>query len=81
MSNLYNDFEKRFTNAWFSSDWGELEVKSSVNQVVRKDVATLQAELAVIKENIESIAQKQLRLANLSRLYSYEINLPEREIK
>ena len=69
MPDLYNDFEKRFTNAWFSAGWGEIEVKPAVKQVSRKDVATLQAELAEIKENIESIAQKQLRLANLSKLY------------
>lgn len=69
MSDLYNDFEKRFTNAWFSAGWGEIEVKPSAPQVSRKDLLTLQEELNAIQENIESIAQKQLRLSNLAKLY------------
>lgn len=69
MSNLYDDFEKRFTDKWFSSGWAEVETKQQTSQRVRKDLATLQAELDEIQECIENVAQKQLRLANLAKLY------------
>lgn len=69
MSNLYNDFEKRFTGNSFSANWVEVEVKPQENQSVRKDLNTLQDELQKIQENIETIAQKQLRLANLAKMY------------
>jgi len=38
-------------------------------QVAHKDLYTLQDELQKIQENIETIAQKQLRLANLAQMY------------
>lgn len=69
MSNLYDDFEKRFTDKWFSSGWAEVETKQETSQLVRKDLATLKSELDEIQEHIENIAQKQLRLANLAKLY------------
>lgn len=70
MSNLYNDFEKRFTGNSFSAGWVEIEVKQPEKEVVtRKDLNILQDELQKIQENIENIAQKQMRLANLAKLY------------
>lgn len=75
MSNLYDDFEKRFTNAWFSANWADIETQPSKAQVAteikpsHKDALTLQEELNEIQEHIENISQKQLRLANLAKLY------------
>lgn len=69
MSNLYDDFEKRFTNEWFSAGWSEIGAKPQKEKTSRKDLMTLQAELEQIQENIETIKQKQLRLANLAKLY------------
>ena len=75
MSDLYDKFENRFTNAWFSSGWVEVETKpkeaksQSVNNS-RKDLLMLQEELDDIQEHIENISQKQLRLANLAKFYS-----------
>lgn len=73
MSSLYDNFEKRFTNAFFSANWSEFEVKPSKQQVAtkasHKDALTLQEELNEIQEHIENISQKQLRLANLAKLY------------
>lgn len=69
MSNLYDDFEKRHINSWFSFSWIEVETKSQEVKVTRKDLTTLQAELEQIEENIETVKQKQLRLANLAKLY------------
>jgi len=70
MSNMYDDFEKRYADKWFSAGWVEVEVKpQQAMQAVRKDIKTLEAELEEINEAIESIAQKQLRLSNLAKLY------------
>ena len=69
MSNLYDDFEKRHTDSWFSLGWVDVEAKKPAVQVLRKDLTTLQAELDEIQEHIETVAQKQLRLANLAKLY------------
>lgn len=70
MSNLYNDFEKRFTGNSFSAGWVEIEIKPSAEiNVSRKELSTLEEELQKIQENIENIAQKQLRLANLAKMY------------
>lgn len=69
MSELYDDFEKRFTNKWFSSNWAEIEIKPKEEKIFRKDLAALQAELEQIQEHIENIKQKQLRLANLAKFY------------
>lgn len=71
MSSLYNDFEKRFTNAWFSASWNDgVEVKPKQQVAARKDAKTLEIELNAIKEEIENIESKQLRLANLAKLYN-----------
>lgn len=70
MSEL-SDFQYKFKNAWFSSGWIEVEAQpQTANQILHKDLATLQAELEEINQTIESIAQKQLRLANLAKLYN-----------
>ena len=69
MSNLYDDFENRFKDAWFSSSWVEVEAKPQELHIAHKDLSTLQNELEEIKNNIENIAQKQLRLANLAMFY------------
>lgn len=77
MSGTYDEFEKRFSNAWFSANWAELGAKIEVNSnftplvenSVRKDAETLQKELDDLKLDMENINQKQLRLANLSKLY------------
>lgn len=72
MSNLYDDFEKRFTNAWFSAGWNEIKIEAKPQEVhrARKDVATLESEISALKEEIENIELKQLRLANLAKLYN-----------
>lgn len=71
MSSLYDDFEKRFTNAWFSASWNdEVEAKPKQQVAARKDAKTLEIELNAIKEEIENIELKQLRLANLAKLYN-----------
>lgn len=70
MSNLYDDFEKRFTNAWFSAGWTEVELKKAEPvKKSSKDLETLQKELAELKQDFENICQKQLRLENLAKLY------------
>lgn len=72
MSSLYNDFEKRYTDSWFSAGWVEVEAKSKPTQmeIYHKDLTTLEAELNNINERIENISQKQLRLNNLAKLYN-----------
>lgn len=67
MSSMYDDFENRFTKSWFSSGWVEIEPKPEIQ--VRKDLATLQEELQMIEDTISSLSLKQLRLANLAKLY------------
>jgi len=69
MSDLNNDFEKRFTNAWFSSGWIDVDKKPAENVEKRKDVVKLETELAEIEERLEEINLNKLRLSNLSRLY------------
>lgn len=71
MSSLYDDFEKRFTNAWFSAGWSEIEVKPQQETFKRsgKDLNTLQAELEGLKYEMENINEKQIRLANLAKFY------------
>ena len=73
MSGLYNDFENRFTGEWFSSGWIEVEakpVKAIEARVEHKDLATLEFELELIKEHIESLEQRELRLSNLAKMYN-----------
>ena len=70
MSNLYNEFEGRFTAEWFSCGWSEdVKPKEIEPHILRKDLNALQFELNEIQEHIEAVAQKQLRLANLAKLY------------
>lgn len=72
MSNLYDDFEKRFNNAWFCAGWVEVDskTKEAVSAAVsRKSLDVLESELTEIQENMELIAQKKLRLSNLSKFY------------
>lgn len=69
MTNLYDDFEKRHKFNWFSANWADAEVKQPTAQVFRKDLTTLQSELDEIQQHIEDVSQKQLRLANLAKLY------------
>lgn len=74
MSSLYQDFENRFSNQWFSAGWSEIEVKPTEEANIvavssKKDLVELQAELDGIQQHIEEIAQKKLRLENLSKFY------------
>jgi len=69
MSDLYNDFEKRFTGAWFSTGWVEVEKKDVEDTNNRKNVVKLQSELAEIEERLEDINLKKLRLSNLATMY------------
>lgn len=70
MANLYENFENRFTNKWFASDWSDVETKLKNKQDLHKDLNTLQNELLELEEKMEGISQKQLRLANLAKLYN-----------
>lgn len=70
MSEL-SDFQYKFKNSWFSAGWVEVAAeKQTDSHSLHKDLATLQAELEEINQTIENIAQKQLRLANLAKLYN-----------
>ena len=72
--------KKDFKNNCFSPNWLEVDLEESKRQQVtkeerleskrRKDLNTLLKELDEIKENIERVAEKQHRLANLSAFYS-----------
>ena len=74
--------KKDFKNNCFSPNWIEVDLEESKRQQVtkeerleskrRKDLNTLLKELDEIKENIERVAEKQHRLANLSAFYSGE---------
>lgn len=71
MSNLYDDFEKKYADRFFSAGWVEVEVKQpQKTEIFHKDIATLEAELSAINEQIENISLKQLRLSNLSKMYN-----------
>lgn len=71
MSNLYDDFEKKYTDRFFSAGWVEVEVKEAQKtEIFHKDIETLEAELSAINEQIENISLKQLRLSNLSKMYN-----------
>jgi len=69
MANLYEDFENRFTNKRFASDWSEVDVKQENKEDFHKDLATLQAELQYLEDKMEGISLTQLRLSNLAKLY------------
>ena len=70
MSNMYDDFEKRFNGKTFSAGWVEVNTAVVNKQIMHKDAETLQAELDMINETLEDISQKKLRLANLAKLYN-----------
>ena len=77
MSGTYENFEKRFSNNWFSANWSEVDVekikeesKARPEILIHKGVETLEQELANLKADMENIIQKQLRLNNLSKLYN-----------
>lgn len=74
--------KKDFKNGCFSPNWVEVNLEEVKTQQVtkeerleskrRKDLNTLLKELDEIKQNIERVAEKQHRLANLSAFYSGE---------
>lgn len=71
-----------FKNNCFSPNWIEVDLDECKKQQVtkeerleskrRKDLNTLLKELDEIRQNIERVAEKQHRLANLSAFYSGE---------
>ncbi len=74
--------KKDFKNNCFSPNWIEVDLEDCKKEAVikeerleskrRKDLNTLLRELDEIKQNIEKVAEKQHRLANLSAFYSGE---------
>ena len=72
--------KKDFQNKCFSPNWIEIDLEEVAQQQVirearlerkrRKDLKTLLKELDEIKQNIEKVAEKQHRLANLMGFYS-----------
>ena len=75
--------KEEYINKCFSPDWIEVDLaaKSEERQTVkeerlenkrRKDLNTLLRELDEIKQNIEKVAEKQHRLANLMSFYTGE---------
>ena len=72
--------KKDFQNKCFSPNWIEIDLEEVARQQVireerleskrRKDLKTLLKELDEIKQNIERVAEKQHRLANLMGFYS-----------
>ena len=70
MSNMYDDFEKRFTGNTFSAGWVEVSTLVENKQIIHKDLATLEAELDMINSTMEEISLKKLRLENLAKLYN-----------
>lgn len=72
MSDLYDDFEKRFSNAWFSCSWQDVNQASSQAKgeaEQKKSLEMLQNELENLQDDMEKICAKQLVLDNLSKLY------------
>ena len=68
-----------FKNNCFSPNWLEVNTENTQRQTTkeerlesrqRKDLKTLLKELNEIKQNIEKVAEKQHRLANLMSFYS-----------
>jgi len=72
--------KKDYENHCFSPNWIEIDLEEVARQQVvredrleskrRKDLKTLLKELDEIKQNIERVAEKQHRLANLMGFYS-----------
>jgi len=70
-----------YNNMCFSPNWLEVSLEGIEQQAEkegrlesnrRKDLKTLLKELDEIKQNIENVAEKQHRLANLMGFYSGE---------
>lgn len=78
MSTTKKDFENKcFAPNWLEIDLSEAQPHYSNKEVRleskrRKDLDTLLKELDEIKQNIEKVAEKQHRLANLMGFYSGE---------
>ena len=74
--------KKDFMNGCFSPDWIEFSSEEAREQQVireerletkrRKDLKILLQELEEIRQNIERVAEKQHRLANLMGFYNGE---------
>ncbi|MCQ2743861.1 MAG: hypothetical protein MJ230_03575 [bacterium] len=74
--------KKDYQNRCFSPNWLEINLEESAEQYEkrevrleskrRKDLKTLLKELDEIRQNIEKVAEKQHRLANLMGFYSGE---------
>lgn len=74
--------KKDYQNRCFSPNWLEINLEESAEQYEkrevrleskrRKDLNTLLKELDEIRQNIEKVAEKQHRLANLMGFYSGE---------
>lgn len=71
--------KKDYENKCFSPNWLEIDLEEVARQQKRedrleskrrKDLTTLLKELDEIKQNIERVAEKQHRLANLMGFYS-----------
>lgn len=74
MEDMYEEFEKRYTDKWFSAGWVEIEAQKHKSaktvEYNHKDLATLENELEMLNDNMDEIVEKQLRLANLAKLYN-----------
>ena len=74
--------KKDFNNNCFSPNWIEIDLENvkrrqtvreeCLERKQRKDLKTLLEELDEIKQNIERVAEKQHRLANLMGFYTGE---------
>lgn len=74
--------KRDFNNNCFSPNWIEIDLEDvqrrqpareeSLETQRRKDLKTLLKELDEIKQNIENVAEKQHRLANLMGFYRGE---------
>jgi glutaredoxin 2 len=71
--------KKLYENKCFSPNWIEVDLEYERTQTTkeerletkhRKDLKTLLKELDEIKQNIEKVAEKQQRLANLMGFYT-----------
>ena len=75
MTNKEDYFNKCFSPNWLDVDLTEARERQTTKEVRleetrRKDLKTLLKELDEIKENIEKVAEKQHRLANLMKFYN-----------
>ena len=75
--------KQNFKNGCFAPNWLEVDLSKATKEEhtakeerleskQRKDLNTLLKELNEIKQNIENVAEKQHRLANLMGFYSGE---------